>query len=269
MAMTRWMPWMRWMRWAGAIALACAWLPAPAAQPVQLRFVAQPWPPFIHKENGKLTGPFADIVWAACEAIQAQCTIELFPWRRALQMVTEGEADGLLAILDLPERRLQFHMSPALIHTAYVLYARQDSTLHDPSPAMLDGYTVACFGPSGTSSVAARLAQAAPNARLAVEIDNQTALRKLRMGRYGGKAVVLINEDLGIWLMRQEGDAGLRQVGEVQKITYHLGMSRKRMAPAVKDRFMATLEEMIRSGAVKDIAARHGMRGVQQVTPTP
>jgi polar amino acid transport system substrate-binding protein len=253
----------RWAGWAGAIAVAWTCQSVAAAPPLQLRFVAQPWPPFIHMDNGKLTGPFVDIVHTACESVRAQCTIELFPWRRALQMVTEGEADGLLAILDLPERRQLFHMSPALIRTAYVLYAQQDSTLHDPTPAMLAGYTVAAFGPSGTSSVAARLAQAAPNARLQVEIDNDTALRKLRMGRYGAKAVVLINEDLGIWLMRREGDAGLRQVGEVQKITYHLALSRKRMAPAVAERLMATLEEMVRSGTVHTIAARYGMHGVQ------
>jgi len=253
----------RWACRAGAIAVAWTCQLAVAAPPLQLRFVAQPWPPFIHMENGKLTGPFADIVHTACETLRAQCTIEIFPWRRALQMVTEGEADGLLAILDLPERRQIFHMSPALIRTAYVLYAQQDSTLHDPTPDLLAGYTVASFGPSGTSSVAARLAQAAPNARLQVEIDNDTALRKLRMGRYGSKAVVVINKDLGIWLMQREGDAGLRQVGEVQKITYHLGLSRKRMAPAVKDQLMATLEDMVRSGTVHTIAARYGMQGVQ------
>lgn len=256
----------RWIRWAGAILIASAPMATPAApdaKPLQLRFVAQPWPPFIHEENGKPAGPFADIVQAACEAIRAQCTIEIFPWRRALQMTTEGEADGLLAILDLPERKQLFHLSPPLIHTAYVLYAQQDSTLRDPTPAMLAGYTVAAFGPSGTSSVAAKLARAAPNARLTVEIDNATALRKLRMGRYGSKAVVVLNADLGIWLMRQEGDAGLRQVGEVQKITYHIGMARKHLPPAVKDRFIAALEEMVRNGTVRDIAARYGMRGVQ------
>ncbi|GAB2837487.1 hypothetical protein GCM10027277_00340 [Pseudoduganella ginsengisoli] len=248
-------------RWA-AMAAACAWLPALAAPPLHLRFVAQPWPPFIYSDQGKLAGPFTDFVHAACAAIQAQCTIELFPWRRALQMAMEGEADGLLAILDTPERRQLFHVSPGLIHTAYVLYARQDSALHDPTPAMLAGYTVAAFGPSGTATVAARLASSAPNAQLKIEIDNETALRKLRMGRYGDQAVVLINEDLGIWLMQKEGDAGLRQVGEVQKITYHIGMSRKRGAQEARTRFLAALDAMIHSGAVRDMAARYGMRGV-------
>lgn len=251
-----------WVRWPIVMAATCAWLPALAAPPVQLRFVAQPWPPFIYADRGKLAGPFPDLVQAACAAIQAQCTIEIFPWRRALQMAAEGEADGLLAILDTPERRQLFNMSTGLIHTAYVLYARHDSTLHDPTPAMLAGYTVAAFGPSGTSIVAARLARDIPNAQLKVEIDNETALRKLRMGRYGGKAVVLINEDLGIWLMRQEGDAGLRQVGEVQKITYHIGMSRKHPPADARERFINALEGMVRSGAARDIVARYSMRGV-------
>ena len=259
----------RYGRWAGALRLALGWAlalacqAAPAAQPLQLRFVAQPWPPFIHSEQGKPVGPFADLVQAACAAIEAHCTIEIFPWRRALQMTLEGEADGLLAILGTSERKEMFHLSPPLIHTAYVLYAQQDSTLHDPTPAMLAGYTVAAFGPSGTSTIAAKLAHSAPNAQFREEINNDTALRKLRMGRYGDKAVVLINEDVGIWLMRKEGDAGLRQVGEVEKITYHIGLSRKRMPGPVKDRFLAALDAMIRSGAVRDIAARHGMRGVQ------
>jgi polar amino acid transport system substrate-binding protein len=253
----------RCLHWAGALALACASLSAPAAPPAQLRFVAQPWPPFIHLENGKPAGPFADIVHAACAATGARCTIEIFPWRRALQMTVEGEADGLLAILGTAERKEMFHLSPPLIHTAYVLYAQQDSALRDPTPAMLSGYTVAAFGPSGTSTVAAQLARTIPEARLKVEIDNDTALRKLRMGRYGAHAVVLINEEVGIWLMRREGDAGLRQVGEVQKITYHIGMSRKGGAAAARARFVGALDEMVRNGTVRDIAARYGMRGVQ------
>lgn len=253
----------RCQQWVGALALACASLSARAAPPAQLRFVAQPWPPFIHLEHGKPAGPFADIVHAACAAIRARCTIEIFPWRRALQMTSEGEADGLLAILGTAERRDMFQLSPPLIHTAYVLYAQQDSVLRDPAPAALTGYTVAAFGPSGTSTVAAQLARTIPDARLLVEIDNDTALRKLRMGRYGARAVVLINEDVGIWLMRREGDAGLRQVGEVQKITYHIGMSRKGGAASERARFIGALEAMVRNGAVRDIAARYGMRGVQ------
>jgi polar amino acid transport system substrate-binding protein len=202
------------------------------------------------------------VVQAACQAIQVRCTVEIFPWRRALQMASDGEADGLLAILNTAERMRTFHMSGPLFNTAYVLYAQQDSLLRDPSPAALAGYTVAAFGPSGTSIVAGKLADTIPNGRLQVEIDNETALRKLRMGRYGAKAVVVINEDVGIWLMRGEGDAGLKQVGELRKITYHIGMSRKPAGLQTRERFLAALDALVRDGTVHAIAARHGMKGV-------
>lgn len=153
-------------------------------------------------------------------------------------------------------------MSPPIIQTSYSLYAQQQSPVHYSSPADLAGYTVAAYGPSGTSYAAEGLVQRVQGARLEVEIDNPTALRKLRMGRYGPKAVVVINHDLALQLMKPEGDAGLKQVGELQKIEYHIGLSRKKLPLQQVEAFNAALTQLLRDGTIAAIAKKYGMKAV-------
>lgn len=245
-------------------ATACAISTLAAAadnKPAALHFTAQAWPPFVYLDHGKVAGPFPDIVYAACSALKITCTIEIYPWRRAYQLAADGGADGLLAILSTPERSRVFYMSPPLMRSAYVLYAQQDSALHYTTPTDVAGYTVGVYGPSGTSYAADELVHAATGAQLRIEIDNETALRKLRMGRYGSKAVVVMNEEVGAWMMQREGDAGLKQAGELRKIVYHLGLSRKGVSAETAGRFHAQLAQMVKDGSIKAITDRYGLRG--------
>lgn len=233
-----------------------------AAEVQSMTFVMQVFPPLVQSDKGQLSGPFPDILRAVCSAMHAECKQEAYPWRRATAMVLSGEADGILPILKTPQREVDFHMGPPLIQSSYILYAQQQSDIRYSAPEDLAGYTISAYGPSGTSFTAAQLVQRVPGARLEVEIDNQTALRKLRMGRYGSKAVVLINRGLAHYLMQPEGDAGLKQVGELQKTEYYIGLSRKKVPQNQVDAFNATLLQLLRDGTVAAIARKYDLKAV-------
>ena len=237
-------------------------LPLRAAEPLPMTFAMQVFPPFITNDNGRQAGFFPDTLRAVCAAMHATCTMEIYPWRRAYAMVLSGSVDGILMLLNTPQRQVDLYMSPAIIQTSYALYAQQQNALRYSVPSDLTGYTVAAYGPSGTSYAAEGLVQRAPGARLEVEIDNPTALRKLRMGRYGAKAVVVINHDLALQLMKPEGDTGLKHVGELQKIEYHIGLSRKKLPQQQVDAFNTTLTDLLRDGTVAAIAKKYGLKAV-------
>ncbi|CAN7403157.1 ABC transporter substrate-binding protein [Pseudoduganella sp. LjRoot289] len=243
--------------------LFIAWsLPVLAAEPLPMTFAMQVFPPFIIHENGQQSGFFPDTLRAVCTAMHASCTMEVYPQRRAYAMALGGGVDGILMLLNTPQRQVDLYMGPAIVQTAYALYAQQQNPVRYSVPADLAGYTVAAYGPSGTSYAAEGLVNRIPGARLEVEIDNPTALRKLRMGRYGPKAVVFINHDLALHLMKPEGDAGLKQVGELQKIEYHIGLSRKKLPQQQVDTFHATLQQLLRDGTIAAIAKKYGLKAV-------
>lgn len=240
--------------------LVALFVPVRAAEPLPMTFAMQIFPPFISVENGLQSGFFPDTLRAVCATMHASCTMEVYPQRRAYAMALGGGVDGILMLLNTPQRQVDLYMGPAIIQTAYALYAQQQNPVRYTAPADLAGYTVAAYGPSGTSYAAEGLVNRIPGARLEVEIDNPTALRKLRMGRYGAKAVVFINHDLALHLMRQEGDAGLKQVGELQKIEYHIGLSRKKLPLQQVEAFNATLQQLLRDGTIAAIAKKYGLK---------
>lgn len=243
-------------------ALHAPFLPAAAhaAPPPPLTFVMQVFPPFNDLKAGQPVGVFPDILREVCAAMRTECKLEVYPWRRAYALAHGGMVDGILLLLKTPEREEVFHLGAPVIESAYVLYAQQHNPLRYTAPADLAGYTIGAYGPSGTSYAAGDLLRQIPGARLEVEMDNPTALRKLRLGRYGPKGAVFINQDLAQHLMRQEGDAGLKQVGEVQQVEYYIGLSRKKMPAQQAELFHATLRQLQRDGKVAAIAHRHGLK---------
>lgn len=235
-------------------------LPADAAPPQVLTFVMQPFPPLTTNGTNQPDGFFPAVLQAVCASIKVECKAEVYPWRRAFAMMSGGTADGMLMMLKTPERTAAFNIGPAVLQSSYVLYAAPGNTLTYTGPADLAGYTVAGYGPSGTSIAAQELGRQAPNSRVEIEVDNQTALRKLRQGRYGNKAVVVINRELGRFLLKQDGDAGLRQIGELKRADYYIGLSRTRLTPELAERFHQAVRQLQRDGTINAIAQRFDVK---------
>ena len=240
--------------WLMGVATACA------AEPPSMFFVMQFFPPFIYGSTDQPIGAFPETLQAVCAKLQAQCKLSIFPWRRAYAMAESGTADGLLLLLKTRQRENDFFLTSAVFQSAYVMYVQQQNTVRYSGPTDLTGYTVAAYGPSGTSVAADELTQRAPDTRLIVEIDNQTALRKLRQGRYGTKGLVVINRDLAQFLLHQDAQAGLRVVGELQNTEYHIGLSRRRMSQEQADKFNAALRQLQQDGTINAIAQKYGLK---------
>lgn len=227
-----------------------------------LRFVTESFQPFTYEEGGKGAGPIADIVQSVCGRIKAVCTIDVLPWRRALLLAEQGEADGIFTVLKVPEREKKFFLTEPVVETAYALFALDSGTYPYKTAKDLMGRTVGVYGPSGTSITLADMIKDISGVTVVMETDNATALRKLPAGRYGDDGIVMINRDVAYFLMKQAGIKNLRQVAEVKKIQYHIGLSRKKVNEDLVRRFNDGLNALIKEGAVKVILDKYGMKSV-------
>jgi len=228
-----------------------------------LRFVMEPFPPFITDHNGRPAGPFPEVVVRACAKLRITCNLDLYPWRRAYEMAVDGAADGIVLLVRLPEREHDFHFVEPLFRSAYSIVVSRDDALSYRSPRDLDGYVVAAYGPSATSRAAEELAAGARIERLVVELDNRIVLRKVAAHRYGNRAVALVNRELGNAIIQEEGLRGIRMAGDFKPIDYTIAFSRRSVSAGRAERFAAQLRAMSRSGEIRAIAAEHG------VTPAP
>jgi polar amino acid transport system substrate-binding protein len=90
-----------------------------------------------------------------------------------------------------------------------------------------------------------------------------TALRKLAAGRYGSNAAVLINRDVGLTLIQENGIEGLIVAGDAKTINYVIGLSRSTVSAEQAELFNNKLRVLKHSGVVKKILQKYGL------TPAP
>jgi polar amino acid transport system substrate-binding protein len=239
--------------------LCAAIMPRAQAQTV-MSFVMEPFPPFVGLDKGAPSGPFPDVVRAVCAAIQAQCKFESLPWRRAFVMAEMGNVDGILVLVHTVEREKNFYFTEPVIQSSYALFVRTGTALSYSAPKDLAGYTIAAYGPSGTSAAAEELAKHVAGLRLEIEVDNQAVLRKLDGGRYQQPAAAVMNRDVGLSMIAQQKITGLKVAGEMRRVDYAIGLSRKRVAPELAERFNAALRDLVKKGTVKAIADKYGLK---------
>ncbi len=245
------------------------WLLSSALQadPRQWHFVTEDFPPFTYPADASpdtppsagvnAGGPLVEVMKAVCARLQQECTITLYPWRRALQMAEQGEADGIFTLVRSPRREEIFHISRMLVTTRYSVFARTDSSFVFNQPGDLAGRLVGVYGPSGTSYVLSERLKSVADVRLHLTADNRRLLRMLQSGRFGKDGLAVLNQDVAWHLIDDEGLTGIREAGEMGPITYGIGLSRKTVSKAQFLAFEQALDQAIADGTVPMILRRH------------
>lgn len=88
-----------------------------------LRIVTEPWAPYVYLENGKAKGIDYDITALVFERLGIDVQWQFLPWKRCLQMLEQGHADGALDIFQTREREgLLLYPSEPLSDVEFVLF---------------------------------------------------------------------------------------------------------------------------------------------------
>lgn len=254
------------------VRLACAAallaLAQGAGAQAPMRFVTEPFPPYTYAgPEGHAAGPMADVLQAACAKLAWRCDVEVLPWRRALAMAQRGEVEGIFTVVDSPERRQYFHVSPPIIDARYVLFARSGGFQYGGDPQTLAGRTIGAYGPSATALTLEQLIDDVPRTRSEIEPDNRTVLRKLAAGRYGEEGLALANEAVALHLMREDGIRGLQSVGLVKAFGYSFGLARQNVDLNQAHGLAKALYELCRSGRTAELLKGYGLPASACVKP--
>jgi polar amino acid transport system substrate-binding protein len=94
---------------------------------------------------------------------------------------------------------------------------------------------------------------------LILEADNRRLLRMLEAGRFGEQGVAVVNQDVAWHLIDQERLANIHEAGELQPVSYAIGLSRAAVSEAEFERFNDALEALIADGSVAAILRHHGL----------
>ncbi|HRE17750.1 MAG TPA: transporter substrate-binding domain-containing protein [Rhodocyclaceae bacterium] len=120
--------------------LAC--VQAASAEPIVL--VTANYPPFSYEEDGQQKGLAIELIKVAFQRMRQEVRIEFVPFARAVEMVKNGEADGVFPFAVSDERKMfATFSSEKLLTDPGSLFVRADSTLtFDGDYAKLAPYTI-------------------------------------------------------------------------------------------------------------------------------
>ena len=252
------------MRMPLRLLMLCLCLQAGASMAAELRFVTEDFPPFTYalREPSSTdagihaAGPLVEIVQAVCERLQYRCRIDIHPWRRALDLAERGEADGIFTVVRSPRRETFFHITRMLVTSRYSVFSR-DTHYVFSQPKDLAGRMVGVYGPSGTSYVLSERLQQVPGVQVQMVPDNRQLLRMLETGRFGEEGLAVINQDVAWHLIVDERLGTLREAGQLEPVSYGIGLSRKTIDTEQFQRFEQALDALISDGTVPAILCHY------------
>ncbi len=231
-----------------------------SASAEELHFVTEEFPPFSYSRGAIASGALSEIVEATCMILQWRCSIEVLPWRRALQLAEEGEVDGIFTVIQSPARQQAFFITPMLVTSGYDFYTTRSSNFHYTQPDDLRGRQIGVYGPSGTSFILQEHLQSTPNVEVKLVTNNRRLLLMLNAGRFGENGVVVLNRDVARHLIEHEHLYALRHAGHLTSIAYGIGFSRKKVSLGQFQAFNRGLSRLRNSGQLATIVQRYGLQ---------
>lgn len=228
----------------------------------ELRFVTEEFPPFSYSRGAIASGALPEIVNATCARLQWRCRIEVLPWRRALQLAEDGEADGIFTVIQSPAREQAFFITPMLVTSRYDFFTLRSSDFQYSHPDDLRGRLIGVYGPSGTSFVLQESLRNTPNVEIKIVTNNHRLLLMLNAGRFGEHGLVVLNSDVARHVIEHEHLYALRHAGHLAPVSYGIGFSRKKVTPAQFQAFSHELNTLRNDGQLATILQRYGLQPV-------
>lgn len=247
--------------------LAMALLFCVPVQAQDIRFVTLDFAPFIYGENNEVAGPGRDVIAEACETADLDCSFDIYPWRRAQELMREGTADGMMVIGRNLERETWLDFSPPLFRTEYGFFVGAENDLAFTDISQLAGFRVGVFAPSNTAVQLEALrdgmiAAGIDPIKIDPRPDDISGFRKLAAGRLNA---VYSNRDRGRQILDQNDLADkIRYSGADKAILYYAAIRQSFPNADVSGRFFVSLDEIFASGTAQEIIDRYMLEPAPQ-----
>jgi len=223
---------------------------------IHLSFTTQSLEPFSYHSTSGAAGPSVDIANAICDAMKADCIIDLYPWRRAYYEVKRARANGIFLIGKNPEREKWLTFSPPIVQTEYGFFVDKNNPLEYKKPGDIEGFIVGVFGPSNTSASLREIKIDMINFYIDMEDNDEAGFRKLSVKRVNA---VYSNRDVGYSLIKKLGLSNIRYAGAHCKLFYYFAFNPKLTPANWIEQFNETYRKLYHSGKIHQILKQYNM----------
>jgi polar amino acid transport system substrate-binding protein len=228
----------------------------------KLTFSTHNFPPFSYSKDGKIVGPFVDIIDAVCKEVRYQCTYELLPNRRSKLVLEDGTVNGNFPLGWNKERDTWLWFTIPLMKTVYGFFAHGGSQLKYNSLKDIEGLTIGVFGPSNTSASLTQIQKRMTSDGLKpIEIDmhpnaDGTGLKMVAAGRY---PLYYSNKELGLQVIADQKISNVKYVGTERELLYFAGFAKKHNNKQIIDDFNHAAIKLANQGVFAKLLERYGI----------
>lgn len=219
----------------------------------KLRIVTEPWAPYVYEENGQLKGIDYQVTAEVFERLGVEVDWQLLPWKRCLDMIEKGQADGVLDIFQTAERDNQlYYPSEPLSDVEFVLFQATARSHPIASLDDLKGLTVG-ISPGYTYPLAFRESAAF---RREAAPTHEANFGKLDLGRID---LLITDRRVGRYLIKHLGLQG--RISElplvIDRQSQYLAVRKNVGMDLLAQRFAAELRRFKREPAYAELSARY------------
>lgn len=227
-----------------------------AAQEYDVSFCYNDWPPYVSTKKGVAKGISVDVTREAAKRAGLSVSFQELPWNRCLEMVRQGEIDGVMDAAERPE----FLQGPASF-SAYTntVWVHENSVLQQFEFSALEGKTIGLVsGYSYPQDLLDNLKQV--DVKIDYAVDDETNIRKLAFGRVEAIVADFANT-LEIARVKHLGIRPLTPTHSRDLL--YLSLNPNRMA--AHKALNAAIEEMLSDGVIEQIYRDHLSVGLSEL----
>jgi polar amino acid transport system substrate-binding protein len=212
------------------------------------RFVSLEYPPYEYTDNGIIKGIAVEIVKETFKIMGHEVKIEIWPWARSIEMLKNGDVDGIFTFFKTPEREdFALFSKESIISQKISLWVHKDSDIvFNGDLSSLQKYS---FGVVRKTSYGAKFDTAAKNRALKI-IESYTIRECINQ---------LANNRIDIWVSNHDGavfelkkNGKYRDVKEltplIQDTPSYVAFSKKRNLEGLRNDFDKALGQLKKSG---------------------
>jgi polar amino acid transport system substrate-binding protein len=212
------------------------------------RFVTLEYPPYEYSEKGVIKGAAVEIVKETFKLMGHEVKIEIWPWARSIEMLKNGDADGIFTFFKTPEREsFALFSKEVVVQQKIAFWVRKDSMINfDGDLASLQNYRI---GIVRKTSYGDRFDNAVKKGTLKVT-ETYTIEEAIKL---------LVKNRIDIWVSNYHGAVfELKKTGkypEVKELTpslqdtpAYVGFSKRRDLEGLRNEFDAALVKLKKSG---------------------
>ena len=222
-------------------------------------FVSLAYAPYSYRSNSTVSGLDIELLQECFRRMGEDLKIVLVPWKRALYMGMNGQADGVFSILYTPKRgRKLFYSSPVRTETM-ALYVRSNSTiqfngdLHELKGVHFGVVRNFSYGKKFDTFIKNEVS---PD-DIEISVSPEMSITKLLKGRFD----VMVGDKIStIGAINKLGVQGqLRQLGDPISINLiYVAFSKRHGLLPLRDRFNKAFKSMYEDGTWERMMSKYG-----------